>query len=63
MVNATKQVNSFVRVREIAASLNVTESHLYALIKRGKVEAVRIGHSVRVPAKEAERLLREGTGK
>ena len=63
MVNGKKRSKKFLRVGEVASRLDVTASHLYALIKCGKVGAVYIGHSVRIPPEEAESLLREGTSR
>ena len=45
---------------ELAALLKVTRQAIYNWIQQGRMEAVRIGRTVRIPADEVERLLREG---
>ena len=45
---------------ELAAMLKVTRQAIYNWIQQGRMEAVRIGRTVRIPGEEVERLLREG---
>ena len=45
---------------ELAALLKVTRQAIYNWIQQGRIEAVRIGRTVRIPGEEVERLLREG---
>ena len=45
---------------ELAALLKVTRQAIYNWIQQGRMEAVRIGRTVRIPGEEVERLLREG---
>lgn len=45
---------------ELAAMLKVTRQAIYNWIQEGRIEAVRIGRTVRIPRDEVERLLREG---
>ncbi len=45
---------------ELAAMLKVTRQAIYNWIQQGRMEAVRIGRTVRIPSDEVERLLREG---
>ncbi len=45
---------------ELAGMLKVTRQAVYNWIQQGRMEAVRIGRTVRIPAEEVERLLREG---
>lgn len=44
---------------EAAESLGVCRAHIYNLITRGELRAVKIGRSTRIPASELERLLAE----
>ncbi len=48
------------RVNEFASTLGVSRAHVYNLISRGEIRAVKIGNSTRVPATELQRLLNEG---
>ena len=50
----------FYTPEELAALLKVTRQAIYNWIQQGRIEAVRIGRTVRVPGEEVERLLREG---
>ncbi len=45
---------------ELAAMLKVTRQAIYNWIQQGRMEAVRIGRTVRIPSEEVERVLREG---
>ncbi len=45
---------------ELAALLKVTRQAIYNWIQQGRMEAVRIGRTVRIPSEEVERLLRDG---
>jgi excisionase family DNA binding protein len=46
-----------VTYREAAESLGVCERVVWQLVKDGKLQAVRIGRSVRIPVKELERFV------
>lgn len=46
-----------VSYREAAASLGVCERTIWGLVRDGKLNAVRIGRSVRVPVAELERFV------
>ena len=50
----------FYTPEELAAMLKVTRQAIYSWIQQGRIEAVRIGRTVRIPGAEVERLLREG---
>ena len=52
--------NRFYTPDELAAMLKVTRQAIYNWIQQGRMEAVRIGRTVRIPADEVDRLLREG---
>ncbi len=45
---------------ELAAMLKVTRQAIYNWVQQGRMEAVRIGRTVRIPSEEVERVLREG---
>ena len=45
---------------ELAALLKVTRQAIYNWIQQGRIAAVRIGRTVRIPGDEVERLLRDG---
>ena len=53
-------VDTFYTPDELAALLKVTRQAIYNWIQQGRMEAVRIGRTVRIPREEVERLLREG---
>ncbi len=46
-----------VKVAPLAKAAGVTPGALYAAVREGEVRAVRIGSAVRIPAREAARLL------
>ena len=52
--------DTFYTADELAALLKVTPQAIYNWIQQGRMEAVRIGRTVRIPAAEVERVLREG---
>ena len=45
---------------ELAAMLKVTRQAIYNWVQQGRMEAVRIGRTVRIPSDDVERVLREG---
>ena len=48
-----------VTYREAGNSLGVCERVVWQLVKDGKLKAVRIGRSVRIPVSELERFVSE----
>lgn len=46
-----------VKVPALAKAAGVTPGALYAAVRENEVKAVRIGKAVRIPAREAARLL------
>lgn len=46
-----------VNYREAAAYLSVCERTVWSLVRDGKLNAIRIGRSVRVPVAELERFV------
>ncbi|MBI1309684.1 helix-turn-helix domain-containing protein [bacterium] len=46
-----------VSYREAAAALGVCERSVWGLVRDGKLSAIRIGRSVRVPVAELERFV------
>jgi excisionase family DNA binding protein len=49
------------RVKEAARRLDVSTSQAYNLINRGELKAVRLGRSVRIPARALEKIAESGT--
>lgn len=47
------------RIPEVADMLRLHRASVYRLVKRGDLKAVRIGSSLRIPARELERLLEQ----
>jgi excisionase family DNA binding protein len=47
-------------VEEIAAHWRVSRGAIYELIKAGKIPAIRLGRTIRIPREVGEKLLREG---
>jgi excisionase family DNA binding protein len=50
----------FYRPDELAAMFEVSRDTVYRWIARGLIRSVRIGGSMRIPADEMERVLRDG---
>jgi excisionase family DNA binding protein len=48
------------RVKAAAQKLDISVSQAYNLINRGELESVRVGQSIRVPARALERILATG---
>jgi len=48
------------RVKVAAEKLDISVSQAYNLISRGELEAVRVGRSLRVPAKALEKIAAAG---
>ena len=49
-------------MREAAASLGICERSVWQAIKDGRLKAARLGRSVRIPADELDRFVREAMG-
>lgn len=49
-------------IAETAAKLRVHRSTIYRLIHSGDLRAIRVGQSLRIPARELERLLEQVDG-
>ncbi len=47
------------RVSEVAIAFDVSHHTVWRWIKKGKLKAVRIGATVRVPMREVQKLLNE----
>jgi excisionase family DNA binding protein len=47
-------------MREAAERLSLSKGHLYNLIQRGQLRAVRLGRRTLIPASEIDRLLGAG---
>ena len=46
-----------VKVPPLADALNLSRNGLYLAVRRGEVASIKIGCAIRVPAREAARLL------
>ena len=57
MTSRTQAATDFLTIGELAGQWRCTEAHLYALIKRGHLPAVRIGRRVIVSRGAAQRFL------
>jgi excisionase family DNA binding protein len=60
VVEEASMADAFYTPEELAALLKVTRQAIYNWIQQGRLEAVRIGRTVRIPGAEVERLLQEG---
>ena len=47
----------YLRVHDYAEHFNLSDSAVYKKIKRGEIQAIRIGKTVRIPSSEMERYL------
>lgn len=46
-----------IKPRRLAQMLDIGETNIYALIKRGDIFAIRVGKSLRIPIVEVDRML------
>lgn len=53
------ELTELLRVSEVAARLGLRRSRTYQLVDQGLIPAVRIGRSIRVPARAFEKWLEE----
>lgn len=44
-------------VKEVAAMLSLSRSHLYELIHAGKIDTIKIGRARRITAKQLSRFI------
>jgi excisionase family DNA binding protein len=51
------------RVPEAAKLLGVSVSQCYNLVNRGDIESIRLGHSLRIPARALEKIAAGDTGR
>ena len=49
-------------IAETAAKLRVHRATVYRLVRNGSLRAVKVGQSLRIPARELERLLEQADG-
>jgi excisionase family DNA binding protein len=49
------------KVNEVAEALRLNKYTIYKYIKEGKIKAVKLNRTWRIPDMEFERVLREGT--
>lgn len=60
MAEKDVEMSTLVRVRKAAVEFDVSVNALYNAINNGKIKAVRLGKSVRIPRVELERIAAEG---
>lgn len=59
-LNSTNDVAAgLMRIREVVSYLNVSRSHVYAMMNRGIIPYVRLGRSRRVPRNALMRIASE----
>lgn len=49
----------FLRVKEVAEILRVSEPLIYKMIQEGKIDCIRLGKVIRVPREEVSRKIKE----
>ena len=54
-------VRDFYTPEQLADLLQVSKPAIYKWAQEGRIEVVRIGRTVRIPAAEVQRLIRENT--
>jgi excisionase family DNA binding protein len=59
--NITPDTRLLYKVARAAELLDMSRAQLYKMIQEGTVRAVRVGHSVRIPAEVVEALAEKGT--
>ena len=47
-----------VKVGNLAKELDVSNGAIYAMIRRGEIEVIEVGRSMRIPQRERRRLLK-----
>ena len=52
--------DTLLSVKEIASFLNVSKRTVQRMVKRGDLDAIRVGGQIRVHRTALDRLLREG---
>lgn len=50
--------DSYLRVTDFAKRFKVTRQHVYNMINRGDIKAVKVGGAVRIPAQVADEYER-----
>lgn len=50
------------RITEVADMLRLHRASVYRLVRNGSLRAVKVGASLRIPAREIERLLEQADG-
>jgi len=48
------------RAADVALLIGCSEKHIRRLMRDGRIRIVRIGHLVRIPPHEVERIVKEG---
>jgi excisionase family DNA binding protein len=48
---------TFLSIREVAARMNVHYQTIWAMVRRGEIESIRIGSAIRIPESALSRLV------
>ena len=56
---ASKPERLALTYREAATSLGICERSVWEMVRTGRLKAIRLGHSRRIPVTELKRLLSE----
>jgi excisionase family DNA binding protein len=60
MQQEVRKVDEYYTVAELVAKFKVTKQAVHMWIKDGKLEAIRLGRAVRIPAKSVEQFIQRG---
>lgn len=59
-ISKTATQADFVGLRELAAKVGVNYRTIHRAVQHGKIQSVKFGSLVKVPRREAERILQRG---
>ena len=52
-------MKQYLSIREVADQMGFTYQHIWNLIRRGELPAVRMGHALRIPVSALDRMCKE----
>jgi excisionase family DNA binding protein len=52
-----EMIEHFLSVSQVCAALNLSRPTLYAMLERGDLPSIRLGHLHRIPRRAVEQLL------
>lgn len=50
----------FLSVTQFSSRFGLSRTHVYDLLREGRLQAIRLGTATRIPMSEVERVQREG---